>query len=507
MAQETDAVFVIAARAGDKNAFGELVERYFATARLVALRLVTNQEIANELTQEALLQAYLSLSSLREPARFAPWLYGIVRNVCRTWLRSQRVNVSSLDLLINGDEAAPLHLVDPLTLLEAREQATLIHDALTTLSPKNGAAAWLFYYEGLRIDEIAITLGASPTAIKGRLYQARKQLQQYLAPLRHTPHSPTPLAERRPKMTTITAVHVLKIERTGHHGLYLLDTVNHRCLQMWIGSDEGEQIRRYLNHETPGRPLSYHSIAALLQALDVKLEEVRIAALKNHIFYAVARFRNGDMLRELDARPSNAIAVALHMQSPIRVDDQLMRDAGQPLPADLAIECWLQNEAQRLQQAFGWRDKLVQEHDRTFTQQAQLALQAASANATVRQHNYIGTEHLLYGLMTAQESLAARVLYEQQVMLAHIDAAIDRLVGRGDSSSWEEPIIVPRVATVLSLAVAASQQGRQSYIGTEHLLLGLLQEGNGMAITLLRDLGVDPVQVQVRLLELMAASA
>ncbi|MBX3014179.1 MAG: bifunctional nuclease family protein [Caldilineaceae bacterium] len=509
MDQKTEVALVNAARTGDKDAFGALVERHLATARYLARHMVADAEIADELTQEAMLQAYLGVGRLRDPTRFAPWLYGIVRNVCRTWLRSPKLQLTTADRFAVGDYVAS-SLSEPLTLLEAQEQAALLQQALTALSPKNGMATWLFYYEGLRIDEIAIALDASPNAIKGRLYQSRKQLQHYLVRhlqlLSHTPLFMNLGTEREPTMTLMTELRLLKVEQTGRYVLYLLDTAGHRYLQMWVGAAEGAQIQHCVQGALPVPPSVYRSVAELLPALAITLEAVQITSLKNHLFLAVAQFRNGDRVQEVEARPSDAIALALHMQSPIRVDTQLLQDVGQVLPANFAVEPWLQNEAHHLQQALGWRDQIVQERDRTFTPSARLALLAASASATERHHNYIGTEHLLYGLMADQASLVAHLLQEQHVQLTQIDAAMDRLVGRGDTPTGEEPMIVPRVATVLSLAVTASQQGGQRAIGPEHLLLGLLQEGKGMGMTILRELGVDPAQLQAWLMSRMASS-
>jgi RNA polymerase sigma-70 factor (ECF subfamily) len=106
MMQPTDEALVSAAQAGDKTAFGHLVDRYQARAMSIALRMVADEGNAQDLTQEAILQAYLSLSTLREPSRFANWLFGVVRNVCATYLRTQKAKWRWLAVL-NAD------LVDP----------------------------------------------------------------------------------------------------------------------------------------------------------------------------------------------------------------------------------------------------------------------------------------------------------------------------------------------------------------------------------------------------------
>ena len=107
MDQRTDSELVIAARLGDKAAFGHLVDRHLPMARRLAMRMIGNQEIAWELAQEAYIQAYLSLDKLREPASFLRWLHGIVRNVCRSHLRSQNLLVG----LLHDERSLVAHLL------------------------------------------------------------------------------------------------------------------------------------------------------------------------------------------------------------------------------------------------------------------------------------------------------------------------------------------------------------------------------------------------------------
>src|SRR5579884_2035551 len=97
MEQQMDAALVAQARRGNREAFGKLIERYAVMVKRIALRLIGRQEIAPELAQEAFVQAYLSLDSLRDGMSFKSWLYGITLNVCRNYLRDSRVEVFSLE--------------------------------------------------------------------------------------------------------------------------------------------------------------------------------------------------------------------------------------------------------------------------------------------------------------------------------------------------------------------------------------------------------------------------
>src|ERR1051326_5584652 len=98
----TDSELVVAARAGNKAAFGTLIERYEAMVQRLAWGMLSDAEIAHDLAQEALIQAYLSLDSLRLERSFKSWLYGITLNVCRMYLRTERGNIDSLDGLVGA---------------------------------------------------------------------------------------------------------------------------------------------------------------------------------------------------------------------------------------------------------------------------------------------------------------------------------------------------------------------------------------------------------------------
>lgn len=102
MREKTDTELLAAARDGNKDAFGYLIERYQHMAERIAQHMVDHAYIAQELAQEAVLQAYLSLDRLRNDGHFASWLYGITLNVCRTYLRSHKREEYSLEALMGG---------------------------------------------------------------------------------------------------------------------------------------------------------------------------------------------------------------------------------------------------------------------------------------------------------------------------------------------------------------------------------------------------------------------
>jgi len=105
-------------------------------------------------------------------------------------------------------------------------------------------------------------------------------------------------------------------------------------------------------------------------------------------------------------------------------------------------------------------------------------------------HNYIGTEHLLLGLVKEEQGVAVKVLREMGIEPAQVIKAVERAVGKGDRPPYGKPTLAPRTKRVIELSVEEARLMGHPYIGTEHLLLGLVREGEGIAVNVLRSLGV-----------------
>lgn len=113
----------------------------------------------------------------------------------------------------------------------------------------------------------------------------------------------------------------------------LWDAAGRRVLPIWVGPPEGQAIALGLRNLPTERPVTYPFIANLLGALDAQLEEVRIETLKNYTFYAVVKLRSGDTVREVDARPSDALALAVRTGSPVLVAPAVFDQSGIAVPA------------------------------------------------------------------------------------------------------------------------------------------------------------------------------
>lgn len=340
MESASDAALVERARGGDKNAFGELIARYQARLRRVAQQMVRDEELARDLAQEALLQAYLSLDRLRDDARFASWLYSITLNVCRSFVRDRKNTTLSLEALAGGMafEAIPFRWeLEPQQAVEARELHERVLDAVNALSPENRAATLLFYYDGLTLDEIAAVLHISVGAVKGRLHKSRARLRVELFAL-YAEYMPR-IRERSKRMVPVNVADVVQRERKDEEGntyanhiVVLYDAQGQRTLPIWVGPFEGQAIAMGVIGESTPRPMTFEFTAKLLDAAKAEIEAVRVDSLKEDVFYAVVTLKHDDTSVEIDARPSDAIALALRTGAPIFVTEPLMEKSALAVP-------------------------------------------------------------------------------------------------------------------------------------------------------------------------------
>src|SRR6478609_4268155 len=151
----------------------------------------------------------------------------------------------------------------------------------------------------------------------------------------------------------------------------------------------------------------------------------------------------------------------------------------------------------------------VNDRDRfdKFTERARKVLSLAQEEAQRFNHNYIGTEHLLLGLVREGDGVAAKVLSNLGVELNKVRSAVEFIIGRGDRSTSGEIGLTPRAKKVIELAVDEARRLNHSYIGTEHLLLGLVRRSEGIAAGVLESLGVNLERVRAETTRILSQSA
>ena len=142
-----------------------------------------------------------------------------------------------------------------------------------------------------------------------------------------------------------------------------------------------------------------------------------------------------------------------------------------------------------------------------FTERARRVLSLAQEEAQRFNHNYIGTEHILLGLVRETDGVAARVLSNLGVELHKVRSAVEFIIGRGERSTPGEIGLTPRAKKVIELAVDEARRLNHHYIGTEHLLIGLMREGEGVAAGVLESLGINLDKIRGETSRLLSQSS
>jgi hypothetical protein len=139
-----------------------------------------------------------------------------------------------------------------------------------------------------------------------------------------------------------------------------------------------------------------------------------------------------------------------------------------------------------------------------FTDRARRVVVLAQEEARMLNHNYIGTEHILLGLIHEGEGVAAQALESLGISLGVVRQQVEDIIGQGQQAPTGHVPFTPRAKKVLELSLREALQLGHNYIGTEHILLGLIREGDGVAAQVLVRLGADPDQVRERVIQLLA---
>jgi ATP-dependent Clp protease ATP-binding subunit ClpC len=142
-----------------------------------------------------------------------------------------------------------------------------------------------------------------------------------------------------------------------------------------------------------------------------------------------------------------------------------------------------------------------------FTDRARRVLTFAQEEARLLNHSFIGTEHILLGLIREGDGVGAQALRSLGVSLEVVRVRVVEVVGTSGSAPTGSPPFTPRAKKVLELALREALQLNHSYIGTEHILLGLVREGEGVAAKVLVDVGVDLLRVRQAVNTLMTTGA
>ncbi len=241
-----------------------------------------------------------------------------------------------------------------------------MRSAIAELPPGQQSAVLLFYLSGLTYEETAALLGIKISAVKTRLHKARKVLKRQLADAWKDEEMDERLSRRTLAKTAGALTGIAAVEQLGaaaapvganmgetmadqevltqlvemrvadvrrapaddgtfaRHMVMLTEVDGDRRLPIWMGEFEGTAIALHLEHVEAPRPLTFAFTANLLHGAGGRLREIRINALAESVFYAVAVVEGAERVRTVDARPSDAINLALVAGAPIRVDPTVL---------------------------------------------------------------------------------------------------------------------------------------------------------------------------------------
>jgi RNA polymerase sigma factor (sigma-70 family) len=326
-ADRLDAGLVSASLRGDKDAFAELVTRHWPTAVSLAARVLGSADLGKDAAQEATITAMSGLDQLGSADRFGAWFCGITLNVSRRWLRQMRAEHPAT--LPDRPSTEP----GPQELAELNELTAAVRAAVARLADGQREAVLLFYLQGLTHREVAAELAISVGAVKARLHQARAALspplRAFASPAKETAMTSTASGPVWADVV-VTGVRINQADdpASQRHVMVLDEQNGDRQLAIWIGPAEAIALALSLQAQETPRPLTYQMAARLVESCAGRVTEVRITRLTDETFYAAIMIDGPAGRQEVDARPSDAVNLALVTGAAIRADSALLDDPG-----------------------------------------------------------------------------------------------------------------------------------------------------------------------------------
>jgi RNA polymerase sigma-70 factor (ECF subfamily) len=340
-----DAFWIERARRGDHAAFGLLVEKYTPSIRRLIIHKLGRGDDAHDLLQETWLHVFIGLDRLREPTKFASWLYGITLNRIRLWLRHAQSQPASWDALLDEMPDLEWHIATGTTRsvedeAAARETRDTVERALGYLSDINREVVALYYVDGLPYRAIAERLNVPTQTVKSRLHKARRHLRSLLHDDLDIAVAFSPVQEEVMLMISAHVYDVYVCELVAGidppYGespvsVVVLKAQDHeRYLPLFMHASDAHAIARPLRGMQPCRPLTHDLMTQIIERLGHRVKSVGICAVHGGSYYATLRIAADGGEEQFDCRPSDGIALAIRLNVPIVIAPELLERWGSP---------------------------------------------------------------------------------------------------------------------------------------------------------------------------------
>ncbi|HEV2662886.1 MAG TPA: bifunctional nuclease domain-containing protein, partial [Ktedonobacteraceae bacterium] len=371
--EQDDASLVASVLLGKREAFDILLQRHSSSVFHLCTRLLGNTFEAQDIAQEAALQAFLGLSRLQEPARFAAWFHAIAANLARSALRRHREQ--SLQVL-SDDTVAQMFWIDAPPTLEEYQIERELHETVTRalqgLSETNRQAVIGFYLQGYSYEELAQLLDVPVSTVKGRLFQGRQRLKTLLRPLAET-HSRIVKKQRKEQNMSTTNMVELEIFAvrllllTQQHVAILRDPQTERGFAVRLSPTESDALITSfgMRQNKDAWPFLQDLSQRLLETMGAQLQRVTINTLAGQSLYATLTLEQEGQKHEVDARLSEVLALAVRTGTPLFIARSLFDTAATlDLTATAEARSWQELETRgKDMQKQGREERLRLEED------------------------------------------------------------------------------------------------------------------------------------------------
>ena len=342
---QDDGQLVARVLAGEKSAFGLLIDHYRPLALRLANRMLGDPVDAEDVAQEALLQAFLGLASLRNPDSFGPWLLAIVLNLSKMRIRARR-DWHPADEWLGGqvlEDFTPADLQpSPEAIYEVRELHEIVLATVRTLPKNQQQAVRMHYVDGLSLWDIGRLARVPIGAIKVRLHRARARLRKELERELTDAGGFSSRMVKEVRMIEVTVHDVMlrapkddpeaewlpgpgKKYKLGFTRVMLLkEQGGERILPIWVGAVEGNAIAMLLAGLSMTRPSTFELTTQLLDVAKMKIDKVAVTIFRDNVYYATMWVKIRGKIHEVDARPSDAVTLALRTKVPIFVTPEVL---------------------------------------------------------------------------------------------------------------------------------------------------------------------------------------